>query len=301
MAMKSASPENGGGMAGEWRGNARGNARGNEGKITMRLTRRATPILVVLIASTLAVGANAAPRNRTDQPKTVAEGTVRSIVDGDTLVLESGTQVRLVGIQAPKLPLGRRYFRTWPLAGEAKDALAALASGKRLTLRYGGQRIDRHGRLLAHLHTGDGIWVQGALLKQGMARVYSFPDNRSRVTEMLAIEQEARAAKRGIWNHSFYALLTPESATRHIDSFQLIEGTIVSVATVRGRGYLNFGEDWKTDFTISISPRYLRGHWRNSSPIASLQGKRVRVRGWLKSYRGPLIDATHPEQIEILP
>jgi micrococcal nuclease len=271
------------------------------GDLTTTLTRRATLMMVAIIAGTLAGGALAGPSDRAGDPKTVAEGTVRSIVDGDTLVLESGTQVRLVGIQAPKLPLGRPNFRSWPLAGEAKDALTLLASGKRLTLRYGGRRIDRHGRLLAHLHTTDGLWIQGALLKQGMARVYSFPDNRSRVAEMLANEREAREASRGIWNHSYYALRTPESAARHINSFQLIEGTIVSVATVRGRGYLNFGTDWKTDFTISISPRFLRRHWRNSPPIASLEGNRVRVRGWLKSFRGPLIEATHPEQIEILP
>ncbi len=272
----------------------------NEVNLTMLRTGRTAAFLLAVVAGALTIGGNAAARDRAADPKTVSEGTVRSIVDGDTLVLDTGTQVRLVGIQAPKLPLGRRNFPTWPLAGEARTALAALAAGKRLTLRYGGRRIDRHGRLLAHLHTGEGVWVQGALLKQGMARVYSFPDNRSRIAEMLALEQEARTAKRGIWNHPFYAILTPETAAGHIDSFQLIEGTVVSVATVKGRGYLNFGKNWKTDFTVSIAPRYLRRHWRNAPPLDALQGKQVRVRGWLKSYRGPLIDATHPEQIEIL-
>ena len=37
-------------------------------------------------------------------------GTVTEIVDGDTLFIDDGTQIRLVGIQAPKLPLGRRGF-----------------------------------------------------------------------------------------------------------------------------------------------------------------------------------------------
>ena len=43
-------------------------------------------------------------------------GRVASIVDGDTLILDDGREIRLVGIQAPKLPLGRRNFKTWPLA-----------------------------------------------------------------------------------------------------------------------------------------------------------------------------------------
>jgi len=56
------------------------------------------------------------------------------VVDGDTLLLENGTKVRLVGIQAPKLPLGRAGFEAWPLAEEAKQALEDLALGQTLTL-----------------------------------------------------------------------------------------------------------------------------------------------------------------------
>ncbi len=46
----------------------------------------------------------------------------------------------LVGIQAPKLPLGRRGFREWPLAREAKAALERIARGKRVMLSFGGRR-----------------------------------------------------------------------------------------------------------------------------------------------------------------
>ena len=66
-----------------------------------------------------------------------------AVVDGDTLVLENGTEVRLVGIQAPKLPLGRTGFKAWPLAEEAKLALEALALGRTFTLFYGGRKVDR--------------------------------------------------------------------------------------------------------------------------------------------------------------
>ena len=65
-------------------------------------------------------------------------------------------EVRLVGIQAPKLPLNRPNFKEWPLAREAKDELEKLVLNQRVTLSYGGARMDRHGRTLAHLHTDDG-------------------------------------------------------------------------------------------------------------------------------------------------
>ena len=234
-------------------------------------------------------------------PQPVLSGIVQAIVDGDTLILRSGVQVRLVGIQAPKLPLGRRGFKAWPLASESKAALARLASGKTLALRYPGRKSDRHGRLLAHLTTQDGTWVQGELLRDGMARVYTFPDNRGRAAEMLAIERTARAARRGIWALSYYRIRTADDLRRDIGTFQVIEGTVSKAATVRGRAYLNFGQNWRTDFTISISPKWMRRHWRDGPPVADFEGRKVRVRGWLKSHNGPLIEATHPEQIEILP
>ena len=151
------------------------------------------------------------------------EALVNAVVDGDTVVLESAVmganQVRLVGIQAPKLPLGRKNFPTWPLAAESKKALENLALGKTVTLSFGGSDKDRYGRLLAHLHRPDGTWVQGEMLKKGMARVYSFADNRARVGRMLALESEARAAQRGIWGLRFYAVRTPRELSSWIGTF----------------------------------------------------------------------------------
>ena len=140
--------------------------------------------LLVLLAAAVPA-ANAQEGSLRQGPAAI----VAAVVDGDTVVLKNSidgaTQVRLVGIQAPKLPLGRKGFPTWPLAAEAKQALAKLVLGKTVSLSFGGTEKDRHGRLLAHLHRQDGVWVQGRMLSLGMARVYSFPDNRARVAEML--------------------------------------------------------------------------------------------------------------------
>ncbi len=229
-------------------------------------------------------------------------GTVARIVDGDTLVLADGREVRLVGIQAPKLPLGRGGFPTWPLAPEAKRALADLAGpGTTLTPWFGGARRDRHGRVLAHLVRDDGTWLQGEMLARGLARVYSFADNRAAVAGMYAIERRARAARRGIWARAYYRVLADTEAARHIGTFQLVEGRIRAVAVVRGRGYLNFGADWRKDFTITVAkpalPAFRSAFGRR---LERLSGSRVRVRGWLRSYNGPMIEGTHPEQIEVL-
>ena len=229
-------------------------------------------------------------------------GTATRIVDGDTLVLRDGREVRLVGVQAPKLPLGRAGFKKWPLADEAKAALAGLAQGRRLRLLFGGARTDRHGRVLAHLaRADDGTWIQGALLGLGLARVYSFRDNRAAVAEMLALERKARAAGHGIWAHPFYAIVPHRRAGRYIGSFQLVEGRVRRTAVIRRWAYINFGADWRKDFTVSIRRRDLRDFRKAwGERLNKLEGKAVRVRGWLRLRNGPMIEATHAEQIEVL-
>ncbi len=235
---------------------------------------------------------------------------VTGVVDGDTVYIDppfkDGNEVRLVGIQAPKLPLGRKNFPTWPLATEARQFMESLALGKSVALSFGGARRDRYGRWLAHLHVqnSDGMstWIQGEMLRQGLARVYSFADNRSLVPEMLALEREARLSNRGIWSLPYYAIRNPDAEVLGdlLGTFQLIEGRIVDAAEVKGTVYLNFGADWRSDFTISI-PRKVRKLFHEASlDPATWSGKSIRVRGWLTRRNGPMIKATHPEQIELL-
>lgn len=261
----------------------------------MRL--RAMRGLVVAALALLFIGAPAAARDALDAG---GRARVAGVIDGDTVVLADGREVRLVGIQAPKLPLGRPNFRAWPLADEARDALTQLVLGQDVTLGYGGTRVDRHGRQLAHLHAAAGPWIQGEMLARGLARVYTFSDNRTLAVELYAIERQARAAKRGIWNNPYYRIRTPETVGRDVGTFQLVEGRVAGAATVKGRTYINFGPNHREDFTIIIPPKSRRSFDTMDPRPEALAGRQVRVRGWIQSLNGPLIEATHPEQIEVL-
>jgi micrococcal nuclease len=254
-----------------------------------------------LLALTGHAGASEVRLPESAPPPQIAGQRVVEIVDGDTLVLEGGRQVRLVGIQAPKLPLGRPGFETWPLAEESRAALLRMAEGQHLDLHFGGQREDRYRRYLAHLTLPDGTWIQGTLLSEGMARVYSFHDNRALIPEMLALERGARDARRGIWALPYYRIRNPSETWNDIDSFQIVEGRVVDAARVRNIVYLNFGPDWRTDFTFMIGARALRLFTRMQIDPLALKGRLVRGRGWVKPQNGPLIEITHPEQLELLP
>ena len=219
------------------------------------------------------------------------------MTDGDTLTFADGREVRLVGIQAPKLPLGRANFKAWPMATEAKAMLEHLTLGRELIPYVGGVALDRHGRHLVHLFTKDGLWVQGEMLRLGFARVYTFADNRAVIPQMLAKEAEARRKNAGMWALGEYQILTPEEAADHVDGYHVVEGTVVSAAKVKGRVYLNFGADWRTDFTLALSSDAVKLFTKD---LLTLETKRVRARGWIDRYNGPMIDITHPEQLEIL-
>jgi endonuclease YncB( thermonuclease family) len=233
--------------------------------------------------------------------------TVASVIDGETLELVGGRTVRLIGAKAPAPPLGWRGDDPWPFVEEARAALAALASGARVELRYGGSRSDRYGHALAHVFVVNGesrVWVQEALVGKGLARVYTFADNRACAAELLASETEARAKRLGLWRSSAYRIQDAtdwERLGRLIHSYQLVEGAVVAVGQGRGRFYLNFAEDWRRDFTVSIERKDARAFADAGIDPKGLTGKRVRVRGWLAWWNGPMIEATHPEQLEVLP
>ena len=93
-------------------------------------------------------------------------GTAR-VIDGDTVVLESGLEIRLVGIQAPKLPLGRPEFEPWPLADEAKARLADLGYDNVTTkLGDGYYGWEEHAPFDAIVVTAAASHVPPALVRQ---------------------------------------------------------------------------------------------------------------------------------------
>lgn len=233
-------------------------------------------------------------------------GIVTSVVDGDTVRLDSGLEVRLAGIQAPKLPLDRPGFVAWPLAGEAKAELERLALGQAAELRYGGARRDRYGRALAQLFVvgedGSETWLQAEMIAAGLARVYSFADNRQCVAALIEKEREARHSALGLWRDPYYLIraATDPALAQRRDSYDLVEGRVLSIGERGPIVYLDFGPEWSTDFTAVLTGEataaLAEGGWR----IGDFKGRKVRIRGWVEQRGGPSIRVTHPEQLELL-
>ena len=122
----------------------------------------------------------------------------------------------------------------------------------------------------------------------------------SGLAALLALEAEARGARRGLWALPEFRVITSNEAIRHLDSFQLVQGRVRNVDRKAGRTFVNFGEDWRSDFTVEIAARLRRHLAAVGLDPADYQGKMVRVRGWIKSRNGPLIELVQPEQIEVI-
>ena len=233
-------------------------------------------------------------------------GVVRSVTDGDTVVLDDGRVVRMIGTQAPKLPLDRLDFVTWPLAPEAKAALEELALNKAVRLGFGGEEVDRYGRVLAHVFVaGDAgeVWAQHAMVAAGLARVYSFPDNRACLDLLFAAEGRARLGGLGIWADPYYSIRAadaPGELLARAGHYELVEGRVLLAEQRGGRVYLNFGRFFKEDFTAVIEAPALRLFKAAEVDVLKLDNALLRIRGWVDDRDGPRIEITHPEQIEVL-
>lgn len=233
---------------------------------------------------------------------------VARILDSETIVLDDTREVRLVNALAPRPPdlaAAAEAIAAWEPATAARTALETLIAGRSVALAYAGRRTDRYGRLLAHVRLADGddmAWIQGRLVAGGHARVYALPGSTACIAGLLALESEARRARRASWAHAAYQIrdaTTPRELIRFRDTFQLVEGIARRVSDVRGQLYVNFGDDWRTDVTAHLAPSVRRGLDASRTP-AELEGRRVRVRGWIEWRGGPFIDVYDAALLEVV-
>jgi endonuclease YncB( thermonuclease family) len=132
----------------------------------------------------------------------VIMGHVR-VIDGDTLDIE-GRRVRLAGIDAPERSQScDRAGEPWSCGHDATAALAEHIGQAQVTCT--SDRDDRYGRALASCTMGRediGQW----LVISGLAVAY-----RKYSMAYVHDEDEAKAARRGIWAGAFQ---TPEQYRR---------------------------------------------------------------------------------------
>ncbi|MEJ0022462.1 MAG: thermonuclease family protein [Alphaproteobacteria bacterium] len=232
-------------------------------------------------------------------------GKVASVSDGDTLTLDSGLKVQLTGIIAPRRGFHERPDE--PKAKEARQTLEKIALGRETRLAYGGEKRLGEGdaplalaQVFVKSEGGRWIWAQQAMLREGMARARTWKDNHARYAALYAAEEIARKAKKGMWADKAYRIRNAETIKPDDSGYQIVECVVRSIGKTEKKTYLNFGDDYKTDFTVSIDATALPNWTAKDIPLDSLEHKRIRVRGFVYDSGGPLIRVDHPQAIEVL-
>jgi endonuclease YncB( thermonuclease family) len=214
---------------------------------------------------------------------------VTGVRDGRTLLLADGREVRLAAIE---------------VTDSSREALQQLVGDHSVRLEQLGTAPDRYGRLVAFVYAENTEQsVQQAMVAQGQARVSGRIGNKACADVLLNAEKAARKARRGLWADPNFAPLRPENPTRigaARGQFALVEGKVLSVRESGATIYLNFGRRWTKDFTLTILKRHRREFAAAGIDPKQLEGRLVRVRGWIEQRSGPVIEADAPEQIELV-
>lgn len=124
------------------------------------------------------------------------EATVSKVVDGDTVILEDGQKVRLLGIDTPETNHPDRPVERYGI--KAKEYMKKRVEGKKCVLEYTlNDNYDKYDRLLALLYL-DGILINAEMVKKGLA--YASPNKYMSITkEFMVLENIAKKFKMGIW------------------------------------------------------------------------------------------------------
>lgn len=226
---------------------------------------------------------------------------VRQALDGDSLALTDGRQVRLIGVNTPEINPSsdkRRPASPQPLAREAHRFTGTRVNGQTVTLHFEQERMDRYQRLLAHVTLADGTRLEEALLREGLGWLVAIPPNVGELARLQAAEAEARSARRGVWGESTYQPVAAERLTTKNTGFLLLAGTV--------RGLRQTSHAYHFEFTSRASLLVPREHWNNyfaapAGPYArpqALVGKPIVARGWATAHDGRLrLRVTHPAML----
>jgi len=217
---------------------------------------------------------------------------VVKVYDGDTVRLSDGRKIRLLGINTPEIEHSKQ---TEQAGGEAaKKWLTQQLSNTRIRLEYDQEKKDKYQRVLAHIHTEQGVHINRELVRLGFASVSIYPPNLKYTAELLAAEQWAEQNQLGIWNYSEYKpKLTNELRYSNKRGWQRITGFVISQKNTTKSRYLQVGDN----FYVRIK----KEHIQYFDALDLLKGKKIEVRGWVNKYKnGFSMLVRHPSAVKVL-
>lgn len=217
---------------------------------------------------------------------------IKHIYDGDTLLLEDGRKIRLLGINTPEVQHKDKLAD--PGGEEAKRWLAGKLQGSKIRLETDTEAFDKYGRTLAHVFTEKNEHVNLQLVEAGLAAVNIHPPNLLYADELTQAGQRAERARVGIWQKKEYAVLPvallPDAGHA---GWTRVQGKAVAMRASRKFVYLQFSGRFQAR---------LERKWLALFPdLNGYLGKTIEVRGWLNKNKGGFsMLIRHPSAIKVI-
>ena len=215
---------------------------------------------------------------------------VARVYDGDTIVLENGKHVRLLGLNTPEI--GGYQNDEEPGGMAAKKWLQALLQKNKVLLEFDHVRQDKYKRLLAHVFLPNGKHINLAILENGLAAVSIIPPNGRYTDQLVQAQQNAERQKLGIWSMPEYQVKPIAQISDQNKGWQRFTGSPVSIK--KGKKYT------RLIFTDKIDIRIANANLNLFPALTTYLGKTLEIRGWVarnKDHRSMLIQ--HPSALII--
>ncbi len=156
-------------------------------------------------------------------PNTKLSCVVVKVYDGDTFKCKLGNgkevKVRLIGIDTPESSKNKKAYRDAKRSGARIEEIirmgkeakmftrSLLRKGTEVVLETDVQVFDKYGRVLAYVYLPDGRMLNELLVREGYAKVYTFPPNVKYAELFRKAQREAMRLKRGLWGEREFQLL----------------------------------------------------------------------------------------------
>lgn len=129
---------------------------------------------------------------------------VTKIIDGDTIEIETGEKVRYIGVDTPELHHPQKSVQCFGYEAMIKNK--QLVEGRRVRLEKDISEVDKYKRLLRYVFLVDEIatktatFINEVLVREGYARLATYPPDIKYQNVFLQAEKQARENKRGLWS-----------------------------------------------------------------------------------------------------
>jgi endonuclease YncB( thermonuclease family) len=217
---------------------------------------------------------------------------IKKIVDGDTLWLENGQKIRLLGINTPEISRRDKIAEAGGVA--AKKWLIKKLSNRRVKLVYDVEKKDAYNRTLAYIFSDQGENINVKLVEKGLATLNIYPPNLKYLTVLIQAQRQARRKKLGIWGLKAYA---PKKVNKFNSSqhkgWQRITGRIARLKRARKYDYLYLTPTFSIKIAKASEDLFMN--------LEGYVGKKVEIHGWVRKNKQKYsLLVRHPSAIIIM-